>query len=104
MKLKKFITEGKKDYMVYHNQYSSAATEIEDFATKNGYDLDDMSHPDNKGSQMFDEIGRGPKKPKDGVTNSFHLKLYKNNKVQRKQLHAQIYGMGDRFELNMYIS
>lgn len=104
MKLKQYINEGKKDYNIYHNQYSSAATEIEDYAKKNGYALDDDSHPDNKGGQMFDEIGSGPRKPKDGVTNSFHFKLYKKDKVQRKQLHAQITGIGDRFELNMYIS
>ena len=53
---------------------------------------------------MFDEIGRGPKKPTNGKTNRFNLKLYKNNKEQKKMLHVQIYGDEGRFELNMYIS
>lgn len=104
MKLKNFLSEGKKDYVIYHNRYSDAVEEITKFAEKNGYTLDDESDPENKGSQMFDEVGRGPKRPKDGVTNKFHFKLYKNNKLNKKQLHAQIYGSGDKFELNMYIS
>lgn len=105
MKSYKEIVEGKKDYVIYHKQYSAAATEIEKFVVKNGYTLDDESHPDNKGTQMFDEIGAGPVKPKDGKTNKFHFKLYKNNElVKRKMLHAQIYGDENKFELNMYIS
>jgi hypothetical protein len=101
---KKYLNEGKSDYVVYHNTYSSAADEMERFVKKNGYTLDDESDPENIGSQMYDEIGRGPKKPTNGKTNKFDLKLYKGNKLQKKMLHAQVYGDGGRFELNMYIS
>lgn len=99
------IEEGKKsDYVIYHNSYTEAVQEITAFAKKNGYTLDDETDSEDIGAQMYDVVGRGPRKPSDGVTNSFHFKLYKNNKQQRKNLHAQVYGMGNRFELNMYIS
>jgi len=104
MKLEKYLNEGKKDYEIYHKSYSDAVSEIEKFVKKNGYTLDDESDKENIGSQMFDEIGRGPKKPTNGKTNKFDLKLYKNNKEQKKMLHVQIYGDEGRFELNMYIS
>lgn len=104
MKTFKEMLEGKKDYVIYHNSYSSATDEITKFAAKNGYTLDDETDSEDIGSQMFDLVGRGPKKPSKGKTNRFDFKLYKNNKLQKKMLHAQIYGDEGRFELNMYIS
>jgi hypothetical protein len=99
-----YLREGKKDYVIYHGTYTEAVQEIERFAKKNGYTLDDESEPEDIGAQMYDVVGRGPRKPSGGKTNSLHFKLYKNNKEQRKNLHAQVYGDGNRFELNMYIS
>lgn len=92
------------NYTIYHNTYSSASTEIEKYAKKQGYTLDDESDPENIGSQMFDVIGTGPKRPKDGEVNKFHFELYKGTKLQKVYLHAQITGVGDRFELNLYIN
>ena len=90
--------------MIYHQSYIAAVQEIEKFAKKNGYTLDDETEPEDIGSQMYNEVGRGPRKPTGGKTNRFDLKIYKNNKEQRKMLHAQVYGDEGRFELNMYIS
>jgi Mg2+/Co2+ transporter CorC len=103
--LLEILKEGRKDeYVIYHKSYSAAADEITKFAEKNGYTLDDQTDKEDIGTQMYNEIGRGPKKPSNGKTNKFHFKLYKNNSIQKKQLHAQIYGDNGRFELNMYIS
>jgi len=95
------------DYIIYHNTYSEAISEIEKFANKNGYSLDDESDSENKGEQMFNIVGTGPSKPKSGKTNSFHFTLYKGSKQQSKMLHAQIYNRGsssNEFELNLYIN
>ena len=109
MKSYKQILEAKSDYVVYHKTYTSAVQEIERFAKANGYTLDDETDKEDIGSQMFDLVGSGPPKPKDGKTNKFSFKIYKNNKLAKKGLHAQIYGMGKvhgstSYELNMYIS
>ena len=90
-------------YQIWHNSYTSAVSEIEKFITSKGLTLDDQTDSENIGNQMYDVVGRGPKKPSDGQTNSLHFVLYKNNKAQKKHLHAQVYGAGERFELNMYI-
>ncbi len=102
------LLEGKHDYKINHKSYSLTADEIEKFVKKNGYTFDDESDTENIGAQMFDVLGMGPPKPKAGKTNRLHFKLYKNNKIQKKQLHAQIYGNDGfkplQYELNMYIS
>lgn len=90
------LVEGKSDYKIYHLQYSDAVTEILNFIKKNGYEHSE--------DDVFNSITSGPRRPKDGVTNRITLDLYKNEKLQRKKLHAQVYGMGKKFELNMYIS
>ena len=93
---KGFINEGKNDYVIYHSTYTSAIEEALSFAKKNGYSTNE--------DETFDIIGAGPKKPSDGKTNKLTIPLYKNDKPQRKSLHIQVYGMGNRYELNMYIS
>lgn len=90
------IKEAKSDYKIYHNTYTSAVEEILNHIKKNGYEYST--------DDVFDTISSGPKKPSDGKTNRFSLDLYKNEKLQRKKLHAQVYGMGKTYELNMYIS
>jgi hypothetical protein len=45
----------------------------------------------------------GPRKPSEGKTNSFSIQLSKDGKLQRKQLHIQVYGMKNSYELNAYI-
>ncbi len=45
----------------------------------------------------------GPKKPSEGKTNKFSIELSKDGKPSRKQLHIQVYGMRNSYELNAYI-
>ena len=91
-----FVTEAQSDFQVYHNQYSSAIDEIEKYAKKMGYELDREEYANAYTDAFF--------KPKDGQTKKDTLTLYKNGKEQRKALHVQIYGMGNKFELNAYIN
>ena len=90
------LKEGKKDYEIYHKTFTSAIEEVEKFAHKNGYEIDS--------DEMFNVVGTGPKRPGVGKTNKYHLKLIKNGKEDKKQLHFQVYGMEKSYELNMYIS
>ena len=63
-------------------------------AKKKGYTVD----PDDIDSK----VASGPKKPSEGRTNSFTLKLKDNPK---KMLAVQVYGMGGgKYELNTYIT
>jgi hypothetical protein len=91
-----FITESKGDYQVYHNTYSSAVDAALEYAKSRGFEvvMDDV----------WDQISMGPKRPSDGKTNKAAVGLIKDGKPQRKALHIQIYGMGDRYELNAYIN
>jgi hypothetical protein len=91
-----FVTEKKSDYQVYHNTYSAAISTALEYAQKNGYACDE--------DDIWNKISMGDKKPKDGVTNKFTITLYKDGKEQKKALQIQIYGMGDKYELNAYIS
>lgn len=90
------LSEAKKDYEVYHNTYSSAVDEALEFAEKRGYEVDK--------EEVANRIGSGPKRPKEGQTNRFSLSLKKDGKEQKVQLHFQIYGMREKYELNAYIS
>ena len=103
----KSIIESKSDYKVYHDSYKSAISEIEIFAKKNGYFLDDQSDDENIGNQLTTLVGFGPQKPSGGKTNKFSFELYtKTNKKLKKQLHVQLYNRETKtnpYELNMYI-
>jgi hypothetical protein len=94
--LKEALFEGKKDYEIYHDSFTSCVDEVIDFAKKNNYDIDQGD---------FDTVvtfGRG--RPSTGKTHRFTLQLEKNGKPQRKTLQFQVYGMEKKYELNMYIS
>jgi hypothetical protein len=91
------IQESKKEnYKIYHNSYTSAVNEALEYAEKKGYEYDK--------EETSEKIGLGPKKPSDGKTNRFSINLTKEGKSQKKNLHIQIYGMGDKYELNCYIN
>jgi hypothetical protein len=93
------MSEGKQDYQLYHDTYTSAVYAALAYATENGYEHD----PEEAAS----EIGMGPRKPSKGKTNSITLPLYKKDKVQKKALHFQVYNRGvsrNTYELNAYIS
>jgi hypothetical protein len=80
---------------VYHNTYSAAVDTALEYAEKQGYEYDK--------EEVGRQVGLGPRKPADGKTNKFTITLYKNGKEQKKALQFQIYGMGQRYELNAYI-
>ncbi len=94
--VKESVTEAKSDYPVYHYTYTSAIQSARDYAEKKGYEIDD--------EDAFRKIGMGPRKPSDGKTNRFSIQLTKDGKLQRKQLHIQVYGMKNSYELNAYIA
>jgi uncharacterized small protein (DUF1192 family) len=87
------INEAK--FEVYHNSYTSAINAAREYAEKQGYTIND--------DDSFTKIGMGPRKPSEGKTNKFSIELSKDDKVQRKQLHIQVYGMRTKYELNCYI-
>lgn len=91
-----FLNEAKSSFQVYHNQYSTVIDEVELYANTMGYELDQEEY----GNAYVDAFF----KPNDGQTKKDTLTLYKEGKEQRKALQVQIYGMGNKFELNMYIN
>lgn len=95
IKLTSLIKEVKSDYEVYHKSYTSAINAAREYAEKKGYEIND--------DDSFRKIGMGPRKPSEGKTNRFSIELSKDGKVQRKQLHIQVYGMKNGYELNAYI-
>ena len=94
-KIKSVLKEAAK-IETYHNTYTSAINAAKEYAEKQGYEIND--------DDSFRKIGMGPKKPSEGKTNRFSIELSKDGKVQRKQLHIQVYGMKYKYELNCYIS
>lgn len=89
------VNEGKKDYEIYHDSYTSALNAVQDFIKKNGFEMDE--------DEWFTKVSTGPKRPSEGKTNRFTLPLMKGGKESRRVISFQVYGMGDRYELNMYI-
>jgi len=83
-------------YKVTHNSYTSAIQEMEVYAKRLGYELDE--------DQLATDIGMGPRKPKEGDYNKFHLRITKDGKELKKCLQVQIFGINNgKFELNMYV-
>ena len=90
----KMGSKSSSGYDLYHKSYSAAMQHAYAWAKKKGHevDMDDVDR----------QVAMGPKKPSDGKTNSFTLKL-KNN--PKKKLAVQVYGMGGgKYELNTYIT
>jgi len=82
-------------YEIYHKDYSTAVQHAIKQAEKQGYevDMEDVS----------DKIASGPRKPSEGKTNSFHIKVTKNGKPVNKTLNMQVFNTGRKYELNMYV-
>jgi hypothetical protein len=93
--LKGAMGEAKAPFEVYHKSYTSAIEAAREYAEKKGFEIDN--------DDAFTKIGVGPKKPSEGKTNSFSIRLSKDGKEQKKQLHIQVYGMKNSYELNAYI-
>lgn len=87
---------GKNKYEVYHNTYTSAVNEALNYAERNGYTYDQ--------EEVSTKIGMGDRKPDEGVTNKFSITLFKDGMESKKTLQIQIYGMGEKYELNCYIN
>jgi hypothetical protein len=90
------ISESKGDFEVYHNTYASAISEALKYVNSRGFETN--------GDEVWDKISVGPKKPSEGQTNKITLTLLKDGKEQKKALHLQIYNMGKKYELNLYIN
>lgn len=89
--------EGKNDYKLYHDSYTSAVQTAIEQVEKKGFKIDD--------DDWWHQVAIGPKKPSAGKTNRITVKLTKKGKESKKALHMQIYGMEQgKYELNMYIS
>lgn len=91
-----FLTEKKPAYEIYHRSYTDAINTALEYAESQGYTYDK--------EETATKIGMGPKRPGDGFTNRFNITLFKDGKEQKKALQISIYGMGDKYELNAYIS
>ena len=83
------------DLKVYHKSYTEAIQTAKEYALKRGYMVDD--------DDSFRKIGMGPRKPSEGKTNKVSVELSKGGKPSNKQLHIQVYGMKNGYELNCYI-
>jgi len=84
------------DLKVYHKSYTEAIQTAKEYALKKGYMVDD--------DDSFRKIGMGPRKPSEGKTNKVSVELTKGGKPTNKQLHIQVYGMKNGYELNCYIN
>jgi hypothetical protein len=83
------------DLKVYHKSYTEAIQTAKEYALKKGYMVDD--------DDSFRKIGMGPRKPSEGKTVKVSVELTKGGKPSNKQLHIQVYGMKNGYELNCYI-
>jgi hypothetical protein len=89
-----YAVEGKNDYPIYHKTYSDAMQASYAFAKKKGFEVDK--------NDIDDKVATGPKKPSNGKTNSFTLKLVSQ---KNKRLAVQVTNLDNRrYELNCYIT
>lgn len=93
---KNILIEGSNEYEVYHDTYTSAINSALGFIKTRGFET--------SGDEVWREISTGPKKPSEGQTNKISLTLFKNGKEQKKSAHIQVYNMGSKYELNVYIN
>ena len=89
-----YAVEGKSDYPIYHKTYSGAMQSAYAHAKKKGFEVDK--------NDIDDKVALGPKKPSNGKTNSFTLKLVGQ---KNKRLAVQVTNLDNRrYELNCYIT
>lgn len=90
------LNERKSGFEIHHRTFSSACRSAYEYAKSKGYEISD--------DEIFQQVTTGPKRPAEGVTNSYKLELTKNGKPTKHMLVFQVYGMKTQFELNCYIS
>ena len=95
---KQFLTE-KKKYEIYHDSFTKAWQEVQDYVKSEGYTMneEDVDH------QVTFGGATGRARPAKGKTNRFKIQLLKDGKPTKKYVHFQVYGMPNSYELNMYI-
>lgn len=86
---------------LYHTSFTASAEEARRVAEQKGFVVNEEN--------WTTEVAFGGKytraRPSVGVSHSFSVQLTKNEKVQRKHLHFQVYGMeSGNFELNAYVA
>jgi hypothetical protein len=94
IKLTQILSEV-NDLKVYHKSYTEAIQTAKEYALKKGFLVDE--------DDSFTKIGMGPRKPSEGKTVKVSVELTKGGKPSNKQLHIQVYGMKNGYELNCYI-
>jgi len=80
---------------MYLNSYTECIQKAKEEFQKKGFYFNE--------DELVDIIGFNSRRPSEGETERLTLPLYKNNKLQRKAGHIQVYGMKNCFELNYYI-
>jgi len=78
-------------YDIFHKDFSSAMQHATAFAKKKGQPI--------KKDEIDSKVATGPKKPSSGKENSYTLETEKG-----KMWSVQVYNMGSKFELNMYLT
>ena len=86
--------EAKEEYPLYHKTYSGAMQAAYAYAKKKGFEVD--------ADDIDRKVATGPRKPSNGKTNSFTLKLVGQ---KNKMLAVQVTNLDNqRYELNTYIT
>ena len=78
-------------YEIFHKDFSSAMQHATSFAKSKGQPI--------KKDEIDNKVATGPKKPSKGKENSYTLETEKG-----KRWSVQVYNMGNKFELNMYLT
>ena len=78
-------------YDIFHKDFSSAMQHATAFAKSKGQPI--------KKDEIDNKVATGPKKPSKGKENSYTLETEKG-----KRWSVQVYNMGSKFELNMYLT
>ena len=78
-------------YDIFHKDFSSAMQHATAFAKSKGQPI--------KKDEIDNKVATGPRKPSKGKENSYTLETEKG-----KMWSVQVYNMGSKFELNMYLT
>lgn len=80
----------------YFKTFSGAVQYAREMAEKKGYEIN--------GDSWATVVNFGAGKPSVGKTTRMSVELKKDGKDSKKQLHMQVYGMDNSYELNYYIN
>ena len=84
-------TKSATGYEIFHKDFSSAMQHATAFAKSKGQPI--------KKDEIDNKVATGPRKPSKGKENSYTLETEKG-----KRWSVQVYNMGNKFELNMYLT